>query len=456
MPYPHKHKTVTDRLPPHSEEAGRGVLACCMLDPQRCVPEMVARFGDLTGVFYDLRNQVIAQAIVKVFEATGKLDQILLYQNLKDSGDLEMAGGIASLTKLPDEAPSAEQVGDYLDILQSKLRLRKLLAVCTEASGKVYECNGQSDELIDAVERDVLAIRQFGSRVEQRTMKQVVIEAVGRFEAAMANQGGMDGLATGLVDWDRLTGGLHKTELTVVGGFPGTGKTALAMNVAQHVAVELGKPVGVFSLEMSAELLATRMLCSSARVDLKRARTGQFTEGDMTSLAVAATKLSKAQIHWEDESDISLVTLRAKARRMKQQHKVELIVVDYIQLVDGGGGSKDENEEKQISNVSRTLKAIAMELDTPVLALSQLNDDGKLRGSRAIGHHADNVCRIRALKESDGNRKGDEFDRIGDEAVAVDLLVVKQRNGPTGKVPLTFLKRFVRFENAARKQDEGT
>ena len=446
-----RHPKIDDRLPPHSEDAERGALACCLLDPQGCVPELVARFGsDVAGAFYVVQNQVVAQAMVKLAEKGGGFDLVALVQYLKDMEDLEMAGGSQNVQTLPDASPSAANIGTYLDILQAKHRLRKLLKVCTEASAEVFKCNGESEALIDGVERDILAVRQFGGKGDQRTMKQVVQGAVDRIEQAFNLKGAMDGLPTGLLDWDRMTGGLQRTELTVLGGLPGSGKTALAMNVASHAAADLGRPVAVFSLEMSAERLAMRMLCSYARVNLKHARTGSLTEGDFKALSLASVKLAGCPVHWEDQSDLSLPELRAKARRLKNRHGVELFVVDYLQLVDGASGGRDENEEKQLSNIARSLKAVAMELDVPVLALSQLNDGGKLRGSRAIGHHADNVCRLTKRQKEE-----DEEEDLGADAVPVDLLVLKQRNGPTGKVPLTFLRCYTRFENAARAQDAG-
>lgn len=449
----HKKTTATDdRLPPHSEEAERGVLACCLLDPTACVPELVSRFGqDVAGAFYCVQNQVVAQALVALAEK-GSVDVVTLAQRIKDAGDLEMAGGAAYLSALPDAAPSAANMPSYLEILQGKYRLRKLLKVCAEATAQVWTCNGHSEELLDAVERDVMAVRQFGNRSDVRTMKQVVIGAMGRMEKAMECKGGLSGLATGLSDWDRMTGGLQRTELTVIAGKPGGGKTALATNVAAYVAVELGKPVAVFSLEMSAESLTTRMLCSMARVNVKKARTGQFVEDDLPKLAVAASRLAKAEVHWEDVSDLTLPELRAKARRLRQRHGVELIVVDYIQLVNGkSDGRRDESEEQQISGTALACKAVAMELNIPVVALSQINDAGLLRGSRAIGHHADNVCRLVKRK---ADEREDEWADLGADAVPVDLMVLKQRNGPTGKVPLVFLKCFTRFENAARAENQ--
>lgn len=444
-----KQSPTTVALPPHSDEAERGALGCCLLDPQVCVPVMVSRFGkEVPEAFYSVKNQTIARSIVKLADKVPVFDIITLIQYLKDTGALEESGGVEEIASLPDATPSAVNLDSYLDIIERKCRLRKVLSVCSRAISNIHQCNDEEDELIDQIEKDVMMVRQFGGRVAERGMKSLVQGAIERLEKAMEMQGAMDGIATGFTDWDRLTGGLHPTELTVIGGATGGGKSSLAMGIVCHVAIDLGRPVGVFSLEMSAESLVLRMLCSRARIDLKKARTGAFEADDLPKLATAAAKLAGSIIHWEDASDLSLATLRAKARRMKQQHKVELIILDYIQLVDGGSGGRDENEEKQISNVARACKAAAMELNVPIVALSQLNDVGLLRGSRAIGHHADNVCRIK-VREAAGAQEHDDLEAI---AIPIELLVLKQRNGPTGKVPLTFLKAYTRFENAAKEE----
>jgi replicative DNA helicase len=442
-----KKAVEPDRLPPHSEEAEDGALACCLMDPKVCVPQLVARFGgDLAGAFYTVRGQVLAQHMAELAGDGGAFDVVTLAQHVKDAGDLDMAGGMAALMALPDRSPSAENLPLYLDILQGKYRLRRLLKVCGEATAKAFDCNGHSEELLDQVEQDIMAVRKFGDRAGHKSMKDCVIEATHRLEKAMENRGALDGLLTGFADWDRMTGGLHRTELTVLAGRPGGGKTSLAMNVAANVAVDQKRPVGVFSLEMSQETLTTRLLCAAARVDLKAARKGELTQANLSALATAASRLAASPVHLDDQSDLTLAELRAKARRLKSQHAVELIVLDYIQLVIGSEGGRDENEEQRLSNVARALKATAMELDIPVLAMSQLNDGGLLRGSRAIGHHADNVCRLREQKA----KGADEDGSLGNDAVPVELLLLKQRNGPTGKVPLTFLRRYVRFESAAK------
>jgi replicative DNA helicase len=443
-----KKATDADRLPPHSEEAEDGVLGCCLLDPAACVPQMVARFGkDLAGAFYTVRGQVVAQHMAALADKGVAFDVVTLYQRIRDAGDMDMAGGIDFVSKLPERATSAAMMGHYLDIMQGKLRLRKLLRVCTEASEGVFRCNGEHDEFIDRVEREVMAVRQ-GGGVDRKTIKQAVIDATVRMERAIEKRGELDGLPTGFADWDRMTGGLHRSELTVLSGRPGGGKTSLAMNVAAHVATELRKPVGVFSLEMSVDMLTMRLICALSRVDLRAARKGELTQDNFASLTAAAVKLSGSPLHIDDESDLTLAELRAKARRMRSEHGVELFVLDYLQLVAGQEGGREDNEEQRLSSVARALKATAMELDAPVLAMSQINDAGQLRGSRAIGHHADNVCRLR--KKPQGKGGEDEHADLGEDVVPVELLLLKQRNGPTGKVPLTFLRRYVRFESAAK------
>lgn len=441
-----------DRLPPHSPEAEQGVLGCVMLSPNDCMGVCIERLKEGAEVFYDLRHQTIFSTLAEMYDGREAIDIITLQQRLKNKQLLEEVGGIAYLTALPDTVPSSANLSYYLDIVLEKHVLRKMIHTCTDVVGRVYEFEGDVAVLLDTAERDILAIRQFRSRTETQTVNEAVKDALSRMEKALDNKGGLDGMSTGFVDLDRMTGGLHGGELNIIGGFTSTGKTSLAMNIAEHIAIDQGLPVGIFSLEMSAASLATRAICSRARVDLKKARTGQFTEGDFGPLTTAATAISKACIIIDDKRGPTIATLKAKARRMKQSSGIRLLVVDYLQKVDGSSGKREETDEKQLNRISTELANIAGELDVAVIALCQLNKDGKTRGSQAIAMDADNIFSIRSAD----SKKGDgEFQHIGDDVVAVDLVIEKQRNGPTGKVPLTFLKKFVRFENAARRQDDG-
>ena len=444
-------RAVLDRLPPHSHEAEQSVLGCCLLDPVSCLSECAAKVRAGSEVFYDLRHQTIYDAMSELFGDGQPVDAVTLQQRLKDKGRLEEVGGVAYLMALPDYAPSAANLPRYLEIVQEKHLLRRLINVCTQAASGAYEFDGKVSEMLDAVERDILAVRGIGDFEDRPDAKELVSRAIGVIEAMHQRQGAVSGVATGLADLDKLTSGQQKGELNILAGVPSMGKTALAMNIAEHAAVACLVPVGVFSLEMTSESLMTRMLCSSARVNLRSVRDGFLAERDFPKLTMASGKLAKAALHFDDTSDLSIHELRARARRMWQKHKIGLFVVDYLQLMNAhGGGRKVENRQQEVADIASGLKGMAKEFKVTVLALSQLNEDGALRESRAIGQHADGVWVLQKAKSDDS----DEKDSLSADAVPVDLLVKKQRNGPTGVVNLTFLKCYTRFESAAKMSDE--
>jgi len=452
---------MVDRLPPHSPEAEQGVLGCILSDPAGCMDRCLERLREGGDAFYDLRHQTIYEAAAELWVERKALDLITLQQWLKDHHMLDEVGGAAYLGILPDVVPSAANLPFYLDILEEKHLLRRMVRVLTESVPHIYEANGDWQEVLDGVERDVMAVRALRAAPERRTHKSVLDAALKRMEDAVAGVP-VAGLPTGLADFDRITGGLYDGEMTVLAGRPSQGKSSLAMNIADHVAVELGKPVGVFSLEMPAEMLVNRMLCARARVSLSAVRKGELSEDEMKRLGAAAGRMSKARIEWEDGSDATILEVRAKARRMAREAGVRFIVADYLQLVAGGpGGRKDENKEQEVNRVALGFKNMARELGVPVLVLSQLNDDGLLRDSRAIGHHADGVLRLkwRGAAAGEGKRgKGKteaEEEALGQEVVPTDLLLLKQRNGGNGVVHLVFIRPYTKFECAARTEEPG-
>jgi replicative DNA helicase len=451
----------TDRLPPHSAEAEQGVLGCVLLAPNECVGQCVEKFKAGAEVFYDLRHQTVYQAMLEMFDARESIDVITLQQHLKDRQLLEQVGGIAALNALSDAVPSAANLSYYLDIVQEKFLLRRMITVCTEVVGRVYEHEGEVDALMDEVERDVLRISE--SRVAGQVMgiKELVHKAINTVEDFHARQGMLTGIGTGFTDLDKMTSGLHAGEMVVVAARPSMGKTSLAMNIAEHVAVDLKMPVGVFSLEMTADSLVLRMLCSRARVNLRSIREGFLAERDFAPLTSAAGQLSGAPLFIDDTSGLSILQLRAKARRMCQQHGIKLFVVDYLQLLHSTA-RRAENRQQEIADISSGIKSLAKELSVPVIILSQLNRDLEKRGpgerprlsdlreSGSIEQDADLV----ALLYKDLKGKEDDEPDFDSEAVPVKLFIAKQRNGPVGDVDLTFMKSYTRFESAAKVSDE--
>ena len=453
---------TVDRLPPHSNEAEQGVLGCALLSPNECIGECIEKLKDGgQEVFYDLRHQTIYEALAEMFNAREAIDIITVQQRLKDKQLLEQVGGIAYLSQLQDAVPSAANLSYYLDIVREKYLLRKMISVCTEVVGRVHDYEGDVDALLDEVERDVLKIAESRAESSVLGVKDLVGKAVQTIENFFSRQGKLNGLGTGFMDLDKMTDGLHGSEMIVIAARPSMGKTSLAMNIVEHVIMEEKLPVGVFSLEMSAESLVLRMMCSIARVNLRSIREGFMSESDFPKLTSAAGKLANSKLFIDDTAGLSILQLRARARRMAQQHDVKLFVVDYLQLLHSTARRSQENRQQEISDISSGLKALAKELKVPVLVLSQLNrelerDKGRkprlsdLRESGAIEQDADVVGLLYKPNSSD------DEDAAPEEAdgLPVNLLIAKQRNGPTGDVNLTFLKSFTRFESAAKVSDE--
>jgi len=430
-----------DRLPPHALEMEQGVISCVLQSPNDCMTECVSKMGNTPEIFYDLRHQTIFSALFEMYECRTVVDIITLQQWLKDAQTLEQVGGIAYLMTLQDASPSSANLSYYIEKIHEKYLLRKIIHTCTNVVSRVYDFEGEIATLMDEVEREILAINESREQKPEATIKELVKEAISDIEDMHQRQGAIAGISTGLIDLDRQTDGLKGGEMIVVAGYPGSGKTALAMNIAEHVSINQKLSVGVFTLEMPARALVRRFLFSNAKVNGHAIQRGTLTEGDISKLTTSAGRIASAHIHFDDSSDISVFELRAKARRMAQQHGIKFLVIDYLQLLSAvGGGRKVESRQQEVTDISRGIKAIARELEIPVLALSQLNDDGKLRESRAIGQDADGIWILKRDEEAD-------------EDGAVILDVAKNRNGPVGAVNLYFHKLFTRFESAAKVSD---
>jgi replicative DNA helicase len=452
-----------DRLPPHSIEAEQGVLGCVLLSPNDCMGECIEKLkpGDL--VFYDLRHQTLFQALTEMYDLKQAIDLITVPQWLKNKQQLEGVGGLAYLSTLPDAVPSAANLQYYLDIVLEKYLLRKMVQTCTEIVGRVFDYEGEVEALLDEVERDILRISEARVGSASLPIKELVNRAITQIEEYHHNQGMLTGIATGFADFDKMTTGLHEGEMIVVAARPSVGKTSLAMNIAEHVALELKVPVGVFSLEMTADQLVLRMLCSRSRVNLRSIRDGFLAERDFPKLTGAAGKMAGAPLFIDDSSGLSILQLRAKARRLWQQYGIKLFVIDYLQLLHSTS-RRAENRQQEIAEISGGIKALAKELKVPVIVLSQLNRELEKRGpgerprlsdlreSGAIEQDADLVGLLyRDTKTKDGEEEQGELEQ---DAIPVKLFIAKQRNGPTGDVDLTFLKSYTRFESAAKVSAE--
>lgn len=452
-----------DRLPPHSPDAEQGVLGCIMLSPNECMGECLAKLKTGSEVFYDLRHQTIFDSMAEMFDKRLEIDVITLQQHLKDRQLLEQVGGVLYLSSLRDVVPSSANLAYYLDIVLEKWLMRRMIHVCTDVVSRVYDYEGEVDGLMDEVERDVLRISEFRVQSQISSIKQLVNKAINTIEDYHQRQGKLTGLPTGFIDLDKLTTGMHPGEMIVIAARPSVGKTSLAMNIAEHVAIDNNIPVGVFSLEMTAESLVLRMLCSRSRVNLRNVRDGFLAERDFPKLTSSAGKLANAPLFIDDSSGLSILQMRAKARRMFQQYGIKLFVVDYLQLLHSSS-KRVENRQQEIADISGGIKALAKELNVPVIVLSQLNREvekekgraprlSDLRESGSIEQDADLVGLLyKPASKSDDDEAGGTSEP--DDAIPVNLLIAKQRNGPAQvDVNLTFLKTYTRFESAAKIHD---
>jgi len=457
LPTPHQ----IDRLPPHSIEAEQGVLGCILLSPNENLGTCIEKFKKAVEIFYDLRHQTIFDCLTQMYDAKEPIDLITLQQRLKDKSQLDPVGGIPYLAALSDGVPSAANLEYYLDIIREKYILRKMIQTCTAAVSRVYEYEGKVDGLLDEVERDILKIAEERIESTSMSMKELVHKAINTIEEYHARQGMLTGIGTGFVDFDKMTSGLHGGEMIVIAARPSMGKTSLAMNIVEHAILEEKLPVGVFSLEMTAESLVLRMLCSRSRVNMRNIRDGFLAERDFPKLTGSAGKLANAPLYIDDTAGLSILQLRAKARRMYQQYGIKMIVIDYLQLLNASS-SRIENRQQEIAQISNGIKALAKELSVPVIVLSQLNREmekdknrkprlSDLRESGAIEQDADLVA---LLYKPEAEKEEDDGGAPETDAVPVNLLIAKQRNGPTGDVHLTFFKSFTRFESAAKVSAE--
>jgi replicative DNA helicase len=470
-PTTHERDVPVDirRALPHSLEAEQGVLGS-MLISRDAIAECVTQINE--QYFYSSAHQTIYTAIVDLWNAGKDVDLITFTQVLRDKNLLDSVGGSVDgetgpgawyVTKLFNIVSTAANVGYYLEIIRDKYILRQIITASTESVRRAYEEQDEVDNLLDEVEQKILAVGESRFAADVRPMKENVMEAVEMIEAAYERKGGLTGIATGFSELDRMTGGLQKAEMIVIAARPSMGKTALVMNIAEHVSIALQLSVAVFSLEMSTQQLTQRLLCSRARVNLHKVRDGFLTESDFARLTGAVAKLSEAKLLIDDAPALSILALRAKARRLKSQHDIQLVVVDYLQLLCSSTRKSQDNRQIEISEISSGLKSLAKELQVPVLVAAQLNRNpenrtgagrGKprlsdLRESGSIEQDADLVGLL-TRPEVYADDAGERDDLIGQ----AELDIAKQRNGPTGEVPLTFLKEFTRFEDRATQLEE--
>ncbi|MFH1039328.1 MAG: replicative DNA helicase [PVC group bacterium] len=454
-PQPENGEQRSVRSQPRNIEAEMSVLGAMLLE-QEAIPRVIQEISGES--FYQSSHRKIFDAVVSLYDAGTPADAITLVDALKKRGELAAAGGEEYVISLMEYIPTTAHLEAHLKIVAEKAMLRDLIATSTGIVNHCYQETTDTAVVLDEVERKFFELTQRGVRQKLLPMRQLLKEIMEEIDAREGSQAMVTGLSTGLRDLDNLTCGLQASELTVLAGRPSMGKTAFALSIAEHVGLEEKKPVGIFSLEMSAEALARRMLCAHARVDAQSLRRGFLSAKDMVKLAHAAGRLSDAAIYIDDLPGATNLELRARARNMKARYDVRLLIIDYLQLMQATTG-RGENRQQEVSDISRSLKSLARELDIPVLVLSQLNRGPEdrpdrrprladLRESGAIEQDADLVVLIM--------RPGAYPDMIEDDPRLENMVfahVAKQRNGPTGEIKLTFIKRYTRFEDYADTEE---
>lgn len=428
-----------------------------MLQDVAAIGLCIEKFKSAGGtVFYDLRHTTLYDNIVGMHEANLQVDLLTLSQHLKDRNQLEACGGLAYLTGLIECAPSPANVTYYADIVLEKHSARRMIQTCTNVVARFYDDESEGiSNLIDEAEREILKVRGDREQSVVVPVKELVLDAITTIEDFHQRQGALTGIATGFPDFDKMTNGLQDSDMIVIAGRPASGKSALLGNIVEHIAIDLGLPCGIFSLEMTARSLIMRMLCSRARVNIRGVRDGFMSERDFPKLTGAAGKISRAPIYIDETSSMTVMQLRAKARRMVQQYGLKLIGIDYLQLLEGASSSSRRDQRQQVvAEISRGIKGLAKELGIPIIVLAQLNREmerekrkprlSDLRETGQIEMDADVVGLLYTPRDEE-----DESSSHSD-CIPTNLLIAKQRQGPTGTVALTFLKGYTKFESAAR------
>ncbi|MBV9488966.1 MAG: replicative DNA helicase [Verrucomicrobia bacterium] len=441
---------------PYSEDGEKGVLCSLLLSPRDVADQCILRLPP--DAFYIPAHRFVYELVLEFTETGKPVDFITLKQALKDRDQLQEIGGPEYLDELYSFVPTAANANYYIEIVREKYILRRLILTCNKLSTQCYEHQEELNTLLDETEREIFAITGEHVKTDVVPTKDLVMEAIEQIEKLYDNRGAVTGLSTGFVDLDRMTNGLHPSEMIVIAARPSMGKTALAMNIAEHVALDLAKAVAVFSLEMSSQQLVQRLLCSRAKVNLQKVRTGFLSERDFPNLTTAAAKLAGAKLYIDDTPGLSILELRAKARRLKSTYNIELVVIDYLQLLRSTSRRAQDNRQLEISEISSGVKSLAKELEIPIIVIAQLNrqpdarakEGGRprlsdLRESGSIEQDADVVGLLVRPEYYETDDEGKQ-----EKAGEAELIIAKQRNGPTGDIALVFLKEFTRFENRSR------
>ncbi len=439
--------TLEARLPPQSIEAEQSVIGGLLIDNNRW-----DQIADITASsdFYRKEHRLIFSAIASLLHENNPADAVTVAELLENHHELETVGGMAYLGTLANNTPSAANIVAYARIVREKAVMRQLVVAAGEITDTIYSSEGHNaTELLDRAEQTILNISEKGAHRLGgfEPLKKLLTKAVDRIDMLFHSDSSITGISTGFKDLDELTSGMQASDLVILAGRPSMGKTSLAINMAENAAVGEGKHVAIFSMEMPGEQLAMRMLSSLGRIDGHKIRTGKLDDDDWPRLMSAMTMLSEAPIYIDDTPGLSPIELRSRARRLKREHGLDMIIIDYLQLMESGQSS--ENRATEISAITRSMKNLAKELNVPVIAMSQLNRSlenrpdkrpimSDLRESGAIEQDADVILFI---------YRDEVYDQDSQDKGTAEIIIGKQRNGPTGTIRLTFLGRYTKFEN---------
>lgn len=440
-----------DRIPPHNIEAEQAVIGAIFLEPEAfSAASEILRPED----FYRASHQRIFQAMMSLSDRGEPIDLVTVTTFLANEQTIDEAGGVSYLTDLARSVPTAANIEYYSKIVEEKAILRRLIHTATDIVSTAYENEGDVEEVLNEAEKNILEVSNRQNVGAFKSIKDVLIEVYDNIEKLHQSNDTVTGIPTGYRDLDKITSGFQNNDLIIIAARPSVGKTAFALNIAQNVATKTDHNVAIFSLEMGADQLVSRMLCAEGNIDSQRLRTGNLEADDWGKLTMAMGSLSNAGIFIDDTPGIRVSEIRSKCRRLKQEHGLGMIIIDYLQLIQGSPNSR-ENRQQEVSEISRSLKGLARELKVPLIALSQL--------SRSVEQRQDKRPMMSDLRESgsleqDADIVGflyrdDYYNDETDKQNIIEIIISKQRNGPTGTVELAFVKEYNKFVNLDHRYD---
>ncbi|MCM3603076.1 replicative DNA helicase [Robertmurraya korlensis] len=442
-----------DRLPPQNIEAEQAVLGAIFLEPSSLTMASEILIPD---DFYRASHQKIFQMMLQLSDKGKAVDLITVTEELSAAKLLEDTGGVSYLSELAGSVPTAANIEYYAKIVEEKSLLRRLIRTATTIATDGYTREDEVEVLLGEAEKSILEVAGRKNAGAFHNIKDVLVRTYDNIEVMNNRAGEVTGLATGFSELDRMTAGFQRNDLIIVGARPSVGKTAFALNIAQNVAAKTGENIAIFSLEMGAEQLVMRLLCAEGNIDAQRLRTGSLTDEDWGKLTMAMGSLSNAGIFIDDTPGVRITDIRSKCRRLQQEHGLGMILIDYLQLILGSGRA-GENRQQEVSEISRSLKALARELKVPVIALSQL--------SRGVEQRQDKRPMMSDIRESGSIEqdadviaflyRDDYYDRESESKNIIEIIIAKQRNGPTGTVSLAFVKEYNKFVNLERRFDDS-